>query len=324
MKLKKCLLSVSMTIFALSSLHAQNIPDGVYYIVTNGDFAITNSGNLKANSNNAIVSRYNGNDWQKWRVENRNGKIMLHALNYDRFVIDNEGFNTVHGNNISIFPDNNTENQLWIPEKKSDGWILRSSQNPDYILGVGGVEKYNTKNVQLCKFSDSPYGGNAVWKFERAKMPLNYYLNDIRDGVYYFYPKPSRNFRLDNDDNRGVNGNNIQLWQPYDNNAQKWRVENRRGGIVIHSMNNERLVVDHEDFSTYNANNVSIFQDNGTSNQLWIPEKVGENMYVLRSSQNPNYVLDWGGALRNGGNVHLWEYLPGLNNQIWVLEPVYR
>lgn len=138
----------------------------------------------------------------------------------------------------------------------------------------------------------------------------------IPNGIYYIYPKPSTLFRLDNDGGRGVNGNNVHLWESNGKNNQKWKVENVRGGIIIRSMNNQNYVIDNSGNKTVSRNNIQIWEYNGTNAQLWIPKKVGKDLYVLRNAQNPHYVIDWGGELRNFGVVHLFEFYPNFDNQI--------
>ena len=310
-----------------SQAMAQMIPDGTYTIVSASDpsYFITNSGDRKMPSNDVGVwQKQNPIYSQVWRVENRNGKILLHALNYDRFVIDNEAFRTENGNNISIFFDNNTDNQLWIPQKVgNDTYVLKTAQDPRFVIDLTEGGGFNGSSLILWEYE--PRETTQMWRFKPYNAYNSTYHRDIPDGIYQIYPNPNSNskFRLDNNDNRGVNGNNVHIWESYDNNAQKWRVENRNGGIVLHSMNNQSKVLDHEDFSTFNGNNVSIYEDNNTSNQLWIPQKVNDNVYVLRSSQNPNFVLDWGGGvLQNGCNVQLREFVPSLNNQQWFFERV--
>ena len=325
----KKIISILFSILGGLASHtmAQMIPDGTYTIVSASDpsYYITNSGDRKMPTNNIGV-------WEKqtpiysqvWRVENRNGKIVLHALNYDKYVIDNEAYRVENANNISIYFDSNTDNQLWIPQKvKEDTYVLKTAQDPRFVLDLEEGGAVNGATVLLWEYQ--PGEITQMWQFKPYKLYSPKYHRDIPDGIYQIYPDPIHNdyFRLDNDDNRGVNGNNVHIWESFDNNAQKWRLENRNGGIVLHSMNNQSKVLDHEDFTTSNGTNVSIYEDNNTSNQLWIPEKVGDDIYILRSSQNPNFVLDWGGGeLKNGSNVQLREYVPALNLQQWYFERI--
>lgn len=91
--MRKTLFTLLVMTGGLSSVvTAQSIPNGTYVIVSASDpmFAVTNSGNRKKPTNNTAIWPFLSDYSQIWRVENRNGKIVLHALNYDRYVIDNE------------------------------------------------------------------------------------------------------------------------------------------------------------------------------------------------------------------------------------------
>lgn len=145
----------------------------------------------------------------------------------------------------------------------------------------------------------------------------------IPDGVYNIFPKGTSAFRIDNAANRGEDGNNIQIWENNDFDAQKWRVENRGDGvIVIHSMSNEIKVIDNEGFNPRNDNNISVYQDNNTPNQLWVTEKTPDGYIVLRTSQDPRFVLSRGQEpVHNGQNIMLFEY-NGSDWQKWNFTPV--
>lgn len=145
----------------------------------------------------------------------------------------------------------------------------------------------------------------------------------IPDGTYRISPFLSRSYSLDNDANRFVKGNNVQIWQNYDNPAQTWRVENRQGGIVIHSGGDWNLVLDNDDCRSVNKNNIMIWETNYCPAQIWIPERVSgyDNVFILRYSGDTRFCIDLpGGKIYNGNNVELYEYWGG-DNQKWIFIP---
>lgn len=142
----------------------------------------------------------------------------------------------------------------------------------------------------------------------------------IPDGQYRICPLLNRGFSLDNDANRFVKGNNVQIWQNYDNLAQTWRVENRQGGIILHSGGDWNLVLDNDDCRNVNKNNIMIWEINYCPAQVWIPERVPghDNAFVLRYSGDTRFCMDLpGGQVFNGNNVELYEYWGG-DNQKWI------
>ena len=148
-------------------------------------------------------------------------------------------------------------------------------------------------------------------------------LCKIPDGVYYIVSYIDRSYVIDNSSSNVALGNNIQLWKRNNTNAQKWRIENRDGGIVFHSLNNEDYVIDNSSSRTYNGNNIVLYAKNGTNAQLWYPEKAGLGLYyyvcVLRSANNTNFVMDLSASKTvNGNNIQLWGYNK-TDAQKWII-----
>lgn len=144
--------------------------------------------------------------------------------------------------------------------------------------------------------------------------------NMIPDGTYRICPFRSSNYSIDNDANRFVKGNNVQIWQNYDNLAQTWRVENRQGGIMLHSGGDWNLVLDNDDCRAVNRNNIMIWEVNYCPAQIWIPERVPgyDNVFYLRYSGDTRYCIDLPyGKIENGNNIELFQFNGG-DNQKWV------
>lgn len=149
----------------------------------------------------------------------------------------------------------------------------------------------------------------------------------IPDGYYYivsevFDSKNPAVHAMDNASSVVKNGNNIRLWEWNATKAQIWRVENKNGGIIIHSGNNDNYVVDNYGSRTVNCNNINLWEKNGSNAQLWFPEKVGEGVYVIRSANNPDYVIDlYNSGVFNGSNIQLYKY-NGSDAQKWFFRKV--
>lgn len=140
----------------------------------------------------------------------------------------------------------------------------------------------------------------------------------IPDGVYFIQSSINSDYCIDNSSSLVQNGNNIHIYKKNFTDAQKWKVENRNGHIIIRSMNNPNYVLDNSSSMIQNGNNIHLWEYNGTNAQLWHPDKVGENTYVLRSALNNSFVVDLNNsATVNGNNIHLWEN-NGTKAQNWV------
>ena len=143
----------------------------------------------------------------------------------------------------------------------------------------------------------------------------------IPEGYYYIRSSYNRNYVVDNTGFVINNGNNIEIYQFYGNNAQKWHVTHNNGAIVIRSVINENYVIDLNGGFINNGNNIQLWEYNGSNAQRWYPEKRGD-YYVLHSAANQHYNLDLNGCnTSNGENIHLWEE-NGNMAQKWYFERI--
>lgn len=163
--MKSKFLILSLLSLGYFSTSAQLIPNGIYYIFPKGTeaFRIDNAANQGNDGNNIQIWENNDTPAQQWKVENaKNGTIVIHCMNNESKVIDNEGFNPRNDNNISIYQDNRTPNQLWIPEKAGSCFVLRTSQNPKYVLSRGEEPVHNGQNIRLYEYMNTD---GQKWNF---------------------------------------------------------------------------------------------------------------------------------------------------------------
>ncbi|MBF6593468.1 MAG: RICIN domain-containing protein [Thermaceae bacterium] len=71
--------------------------------------------------------------------------------------------------------------------------------------------------------------------------------------------------------------------------------------------------------STANGGNVDISTCNGSTNQKWLIETVGNN-YKLTSVNSSKVLEVSGGSTKPGANIQQWNYWGGLNQQ-WLIQP---
>lgn len=141
----------------------------------------------------------------------------------------------------------------------------------------------------------------------------------ISDGTYNVWTAYEGLYLLDANNSRMANGTNIHLWEQNGTKAQEWVVENRDGGIVLHSAIDYNYVIDVDHSQVVSGTNIQLWQANGTNAQLWYPEAVGNKTYILRSALNRDYVLDLSGSrLDSGTNIQLWLY-NGTDAQKWII-----
>lgn len=164
---------------------SQVIADGLYYIYSavDGHYAIDNNGCVIKNGNNIQLWKDNKTKAQQWRVENRNGGIVIKSEINNNYVIDDNGCNVYNGNNIQLWESNGTNAQLWYPQKVGDKrFVLRSAVNNNYVIDVNGSGMYDGNNIQLWEYN----GTNAqIWIFLKVSdVELNDILFDSFFGIF--------------------------------------------------------------------------------------------------------------------------------------------
>lgn len=93
------------------------------------------------------------------------------------------------------------------------------------------------------------------------------------------------------------------------------------GQVEIASMANNSYVLDASGSTPKKGANVSIWSDNGGSNQKWNLVLGTDGYYTIRSSANMYYQLDASGSSpKKGSNVSIWSSNNGYN-QKWIIEP---
>lgn len=161
MSMLKRLILICCAIFLCAEMGtAVVIPDGVYYIFSevDGHYVIDDSGSRIYNGNNIHIWKMNETKAQQWKVENRNGAIIIRSAINNSYVIDNNGSIVRNGNNIHLWEYNGTNAQRWYPEKVSgrdNVYVLRSALNSRYVIDLNGSGAYDGNNIQLYEYNGS-------------------------------------------------------------------------------------------------------------------------------------------------------------------------
>lgn len=143
----------------------------------------------------------------------------------------------------------------------------------------------------------------------------------IEDGIYIIKSSINPNFVIDLNGGRATLGNNIQLWDKNNSDAQRWIIKNVNGTVKICSVINSHYVIDLNEAHAVCGENIQCWEDNGSNAQQWLPRKVG-SYYEFRSAANQNFTIDLCNSQTvRGQNIHCWE-ANGTNAQRWILERV--
>ena len=143
----------------------------------------------------------------------------------------------------------------------------------------------------------------------------------IADGVYVIKSSVNPNYVIDLSGSNVFNGNNIQLWERNNTNAQKWIVENVNGAVIIKSSINKSFVIDLNRSNAASGTNIQLWESNGTKAQRWYVMQKG-NYFEFHSAVNSSYVIDLNSSnIASGENIQCWES-NNTNAQRWILERI--
>ena len=171
------------------------------------------------------------------------------------YTTDSTGGNTTGGNTTG-----GSTTTMGNTATLNDGWYYIKNVNAQKYLQVESNIGNAGQNVELRTGS-----GAASQKW---------YLTNVGNG-YVTLKSALGNYMLDvyNGDNK--DGSNIQIYNAYSNNAQKFSIKSSqtKGAYVVATMSsNQTKVLDDYNFETSDGTNVCQWTYGGNSNQLWIFE----------------------------------------------------
>lgn len=148
----------------------------------------------------------------------KNGYYSIRAGVNTNLALDIQDWNTLDGGNFQIWKWGKTTNQIFYVKyegKNSDGeWYSIQALHSGKVLDVQNNKNTNGANCHqwtMKKDGNNRFIKTQLWSFMDAGN--KYYRIRCGNGKF-----------LDNSDNRGVNGNNVQIWNDNGTSAQKWKL----------------------------------------------------------------------------------------------------
>ena len=241
----------------------------------------------------------------------KNYKSPYHVVSgfSDDFVLDVAEAQPTIGANVSIWVDNNGNNQRFTIELGDDGfYVLRNVANPKLVLDAAGAVPEVGANVSTWSFNE---GMNQKW----VLLP-----SEKMEGYYRIASASNTAFVLDAAGAEPEIGANVSIW--YDNSGlnQLWKMVSAIPGSISAPLrfgmaDNSSFVLEVDELVA--GANVSIGVDNGSANQMFITEATPEMNNIIRCAANPELVLEVAGSPESGANLVLGTYNGG-DNQRWI------
>lgn len=290
------------------------------------------------NGNNVDLYQRNSSNAQKWLFKTKNNQSQV-PTNYDAiaaqnkdaiadgkyeiatklnesFVLDMTSSSLSNGGNVQLYSSNGTKAQGWIVSHDSKGYVTLTNENSGKVMEVAGNKVGNLVNVQQNQANN-----NMGQKWIAMKKA---------DGFIELVSALNTNYCLDLYSSKTVSGNNVEIYERNNSNAQLWKFqkyesaqekadrlakENQSlmddGVYFIKSIHTE-YVLDVPSSSKNPGVNIQLYTLNETDAQKWVLQH-DSNGYVT--------IMNYGSKLyltASNGRV-TQENKSDATNQKWII-----
>ena len=298
------------------SQNYSTLSDGWYYIKNvNAQKYLQVQGNKAQSGQNVELGSGNGSSGQRWYLSNKgSGQITLKSeLGY---MLDVTGGKNADGTNIQICSENGATAQTFMLKSNGNnqyGIVTKTSEGAKGLDASNGGT-YEGTNVQQYSY----YGGiNQLWVFEPIRSDNN---GTIANGWYYIKNVNAQKY-LQVKDNKGANGQNVEIGTGTGVKGQKWYVTNTNDGYVT-LKNGQGYMLDVQNGANNDGTNIQTYQNNGADAQKFKITNLGNSQYgIVTKVSSDNKGIDvYNYGITDGTNVCQWSYTKG-TNQRWIFEP---
>ncbi len=299
------------------SQNYSTLSDGWYYIKNvNAQKYLQVQGNKAQSGQNVELGSGNGSSGQRWYLSNKgSGQITLKSeLGY---MLDVTGGKNADGTNIQICSENGATAQTFMLKSNGNnqyGIVTKTSEGAKGLDASNGGT-YEGTNVQQYSY----YGGiNQLWVFEPIRSDNN--NGTIANGWYYIKNVNAQKY-LQVKDNKGANGQNVEIGTGTGVKGQKWYVTNTNDGYVT-LKNGQGYMLDVQNGANNDGTNIQTYQNNGADAQKFKITNLGNSQYgIVTKVSSDNKGIDvYNYGITDGTNVCQWLYTKG-TNQRWIFEP---
>ena len=299
------------------SQNYSTLSDGWYCIKNvNAQKYLQVQGNKAQSGQNVELGSGNGSSGQRWYLSNKgSGQITLKSeLGY---MLDVTGGKNADGTNIQICSENGATAQTFMLKSNGNnqyGIVTKTSEGAKGLDASNGGT-YEGTNVQQYSY----YGGiNQLWVFEPIRSDNN--NGTIANGWYYIKNVNAQKY-LQVKDNKGANGQNVEIGTGTGVKGQKWYVTNTNDGYVT-LKNGQGYMLDVQNGANNDGTNIQTYQNNGADAQKFKITNLGNSQYgIVTKVSSDNKGIDvYNYGITDGTNVCQWSYTKG-TNQRWIFEP---
>ena len=278
--------------------------DGYYTILASASgLALDVAGASNSNGANVQLYKPNGTLAQKWAaLKNSDGTYSFRsALNGK--ALDVSGASKANGANVQMWAWNATNAQRW-SLTSAGNWSL-----PDGVYNI--VTSINTANSLGIAHASRSQGGNATTVSNSNTSWVQKWLVAKDSKGYCTFRNLNSRMYLSAASKSAKSGTNVIQVASCESDAQLWKLELTKGGILVRSKLNNSLVLDISGANTSAGANVQVYSNNGTYAQKYrvrSTDLLDNNRSFVFINETSGKALDVSnGSHANGAVVQLYE-----------------
>lgn len=256
-------LAATADVDELAQKYADEIPDGVYAIVSNdaGRKVLDVAAGSSANGANVQIYASNATNAQRWRVSHdEDGFLTITCVGSGK-VLDVNAGKAKAGTNVQQYQSNGTRAQKWVAVPVGDTYKLMSALGESLVLDVSAGSTANGANIQI--YTDN---GTAAqrFRFVSAEPTVEASGDSMPAGWFVLEPASAAGFAVDVASASNNNGANVQLYKANGTMAQMYTFESVDGFYQIRAAHSGK-VLDVDSGDVVPGANVQQWDSNATN-----------------------------------------------------------
>lgn len=230
-----------------------------------------------------------------YTIQNRNSGLYLTS--------DSDWRNVHNGLKLTQKGYRNVFSCLWMIRATSNGYVISSAIDSQYVLDVPAASFINNNQIQLFARNSTKAQAWKLIDLEQTIREVEQLAasnkNVLSDGYYVIQSSINRNQVVDATGAGTTNGTNIQICGFNGTQAQLYQITHSGNFLKIINANSGK-VLDVAGGIRQNGTNIQLYDWNGSKAQLWIAVSTNEGIKLV-SAIDKDLVMDLAGAQTNNG-----------------------
>ncbi|WP_276927655.1 RICIN domain-containing protein, partial [Faecalibaculum rodentium] len=301
--------TISRTFYIVNNV----IRDSTYTLQSSGNTSLVMDVINASKSSGAQLQIYADNNTlgQQYVIKRQaNGYYTIQNKNSGLYLTSDADWRKIeNGLKLTQQRYKNSGSCLWMIRATSNGYVISSSINSQYVLDVTGGYFTNNSKLQLYTRNGTKAQAWKLMDLELIAREIDQLAaankDVVNDGYYIIRSTLNPNQVLDASNAGTANGTNIQIYTSNGTEAQLFQVSHSGNFLKITNTNSGK-VLDIAGGARQPGSNIRLFDWNGSKAQLWIAVQTNDGVKLV-SALDKNLVMDLFMARTTNTN-NVWVY----------------